>query len=306
MERIIVTGATSMIGVALIKECIRQGIKVLALVRSTSNRMARLPQSDLIQTLHASLEDLEQLLLPELKYDCFYHFAWENTSKEGRDNPELQLKNINYTMNAVKLAHKYGCKKFIGAGSQAEYGICESVITEHTKCSPEISYGICKYAAGKLAGKLCHQLNMICIWGRVFSVYGENDNEGTMIHYAFEQFYKKETAKFSSGTQMWNYLYESDAGKIFYLLGEKCNQNKTYLIAHNVSKPLKEYILDIKQVLGETFQYDLVQDINKKKVVLNVDTKELNKDIAYYPQIDFISGIKKLKKCKFAKKEKFI
>ena len=43
MQRIIVTGATSMIGVALIEECIKHGTEVYAVVREGSKKRSRLP-----------------------------------------------------------------------------------------------------------------------------------------------------------------------------------------------------------------------------------------------------------------------
>ena len=44
--RVVVTGATSMIGVALIKECIKNSDQVLAIVRKGTKRLNRLPKSD--------------------------------------------------------------------------------------------------------------------------------------------------------------------------------------------------------------------------------------------------------------------
>ena len=49
MQRIIVTGATSMIGVALIEECIKHGTEVYAVVREGSKKRSRLPESSLIK-----------------------------------------------------------------------------------------------------------------------------------------------------------------------------------------------------------------------------------------------------------------
>ena len=44
MERVIVTGATSMIGEALIEECLKHGISVCAVIRKDTARKDRLPQ----------------------------------------------------------------------------------------------------------------------------------------------------------------------------------------------------------------------------------------------------------------------
>ena len=64
MQRIIVTGATSMIGVALIEECIKHGTEVYAVVREGSKKRSRLPESSLIKFADCSLEHLDRL--PEM------------------------------------------------------------------------------------------------------------------------------------------------------------------------------------------------------------------------------------------------
>lgn len=61
MKRIIVTGATSMIGTALIEECIRHDIEVYAVVRAGSSKTKRLPESARIHQIECELEKLEEL-----------------------------------------------------------------------------------------------------------------------------------------------------------------------------------------------------------------------------------------------------
>lgn len=63
--------------------------------------------------------------LPELineNCDVFYHIAWSVTGGKRNEDILGQSKNIQYTLNALDIARKLGCKKFVGAGSQAEYG----------------------------------------------------------------------------------------------------------------------------------------------------------------------------------------
>ena len=123
MKKIIVTGATSMIGTALIEECVKQNVEVYAVIRSSSGKQSRLPDSSLIHLIDCSLETLDHL--PELipaGCDTFYHIAWGNTGENRNRSTELQSRNISYTLDAVRAANALGCKRFIGAGSQAEYG----------------------------------------------------------------------------------------------------------------------------------------------------------------------------------------
>lgn len=295
MERVVVTGATSMLGVALIQECVDKNIKVLAIVRRKSVHLDRLPISDLIEIAECDLEELEDLVITERKYDVFYHFAWDYTKKEQRDAPILQEQNIKYTLDAVGLAKRLGCHKFIGAGSQAEYGHVDGVITPDTGIFPQTAYGMAKYAAGRLSQKLCIQYGMTHIWGRIFSVYGNYDNEGTMLVYAINQFMKKETARFSAATQMWDYLHETDAGKIFYLLGKSTGGNKTYCIASGKSRPLKEFIMELREAFGKDAVCEFAGDAAGNKLPgLQADTSELEKDTGFVPSVSFKEGIEKL------------
>lgn len=292
MKRVVVTGATSMIGVALIKECINNHVEVMAIVRRQSVNIDRLPKSDLIKIYECGLDDLKSISADDKSYDVFYHFAWDYTAKDQRDNPILQEKNIKFTLDAVELAKRLGCSKFIGAGSQAEYGKVDGMILPDTKTTPFLSYGIAKLAAGKLSEKLCREFGMVHIWGRIFSVYGRYDNEGTMLNYAINQYMKKEKAKFSAGTQLWDYLHEEDVGMIFYLLGERVTENKVYCIASGESRPLREFVLELKEFFDTELDCEFSQEEDNDRIIsLQTDISGLVRDIGFKPRISFEEGI---------------
>ena len=291
--RVVVTGATSMIGVALINECVANGDTVLAIVREGTSRMKRLPKSDLIQIEYADLDALDHVQGDGAAYDVFYHIAWGHTSKAERDYPVAQEDNIRSTLAAVELANKLGCKKFIGAGSQAEYGNCKGLITEETVPCPVTSYGMAKLSANMLSRRLCEQLGMTHIWTRIFSVYGCNDNEGTMLNYAIDQFIKGEQASFSAATQTWNYLYESDAGRMFYLLGVTDVEAGIYHIASNDSRPLRSFIEEMASLFDAT---DVQFAIENGTEIYGIEpsVEKSYRTIGFTPEISFKDGINKV------------
>lgn len=292
MQRVVITGATSMIGVALIEECIKNGIEVLGIVRKESSRLIRLPTSSLLEVYECDLDSLDSMVDVQGTYDVLYHFAWDHTSKEDRDNPIYQERNIKYTLDAVNLAHRLGCKKFVGAGSQAEYGCVDGIIAPDTPVNPLISYGVAKYAAGILSRKLCESYGITCIWGRIFSVYGRYDNEKTMLNYAIDRFMAGETANFSAATQKWDYLHEKDAGRMFFLIGECAEVSKVYCIAYGESRPLKDFILELKNVFGPTAECVFaVESPTNRSVSLQANIEELINDIDFRPEISFREGI---------------
>lgn len=292
MKSAVITGATSMIGVALVKECIKNNVKVLAIVRKNSKHRNRIPKSEFVKVCEAGLEELEQIFEAEY-YDVFYHLAWTGTSKSERDNPIIQEKNIAYTLQAVELAHRLGCKKFVGAGSQAEYGKVDGVILPEMRVAPVLAYGVAKYAAGKFSEKLCREYSMIHVWARIFSVYGCLDNERTMLNYAIDCFKENGIPKFSAATQMWDYLYEEDAGKIFYLLGKCVEKSKVYCVANGNARPLKEYILELQNAWGNA-KCEFASENSDEVIGLQADITELIDDIGYTPATEFCDGIKKV------------
>ena len=70
--RAVVTGATSMIGVALIKALVEDGHEVLAIVREGSDRLKRLPKSPLIKIAYGNIPEYESVKADTVNYDVFY------------------------------------------------------------------------------------------------------------------------------------------------------------------------------------------------------------------------------------------
>ena len=140
---------------------------------------------------------------------------------------------------------------------------------------------------------MCEQYGMVHIWGRIFSVYGIYDNEGTMLNYAIDQFIRGEVACFSSAIQKWNYLNEIDAGVMLYLFGEKNVESGIYCIANNESRVLREYIEVLQKEYGPNARCEFENVDSEKEVVeLEVDMSKTIDAISYVPQISFQIGVR--------------
>lgn len=297
LHKVIITGATSMIGTALIKACLVRNINVTALVRRGSRRLERLPKSDLIEVVYCGLDDMKSYEPVIADADVFYHFSWASTSKSGgRFDPEAQEPNIRYTLDAVHLAKRFGCKKFVGAGSQAEYGLSDKPLTKETPIRPYMAYGVAKYAAGRLAEMLCASLDMDFVWGRILSVYGPHDNENTLIRYIVESFMENKQPELTPGEQIWDYLYEDDAGEAFLALGESSQAKGIYNVGSGIGKPLKSFVADIQSVTKSNVSAVWgARSYGKNQVMfLQADITPLTKDTGWMPKVSFIDGIQRI------------
>ena len=119
MNKIIVTGATGCVGSAIVRRALAHGMDVTCIVHEGSKRLSNLPQDEKVKIVECNLSNYGTLNLPD-KYDAFIHMAWDKTFGASRDDAESQMRNIQYTLDACRLAKRCGCQVFVGAGSQAE------------------------------------------------------------------------------------------------------------------------------------------------------------------------------------------
>ncbi len=295
MKRAIITGATGVIGTALIGELISCGVEVLVICREGSARNSVLPDSPLVSKIFCSLDGLKNLQnLSGRTYDVFYHFAWDKTFGNGRNDVYTQEQNVRYTLDAVGVAKRFGCSTFIGAGSQAEYGRVNGKLSPETPCFPENGYGIAKLCAGQTSRIYAEQLGIKHVWVRVLSIYGPNDGEQTMVASTINKLKNGQKADFTKAEQLWDYLYSGDAAEAFRLLGEKGKNGKVYVLGSGQAIPLKDYITVIANALNANglLNFGAIPYSAKQVTYLCADVSDLYTDVGWTAKTKFADGIK--------------
>lgn len=296
MKRIVITGPTGAIGIAIIEQMIKRGIEVLAICNPLSKRSYRLPESSLIKIIRCDLNDLNKLNLKNNQpYDVFYHLGWKGTVGEERNNTFLQNKNVENALDAVDLAKKLGCHTFIGVGSQAEYGKAETNLKADTATNAQTGYGMAKLCAGMLTRLRCEQIGIRHIWVRVLSVYGPYDNENSMVMSIIRKLLLGESPNTTKGEQLWDYLYSEDAGKALFLLGLYGRDKAIYCLGSGKARPIRDYIQDIRMVINSDIEinFGAIEYIPGQIMYLCADIADLKRDTGFYPDTNFIDGIKK-------------
>jgi len=295
VKSIVITGATGMIGSAIARCALEQGMEVLCIIRKHTRRGDNLPKSDKLKIIYADLSEYAALELTG-DYDTFYHLAWEETVGAFRDSAEAQVKNIRYSLDAVRLAKRLGCKKFVGVGSQAEYGAVTEPLRPETPALPESSYGITKYTAGKLSGQLCAQLEMRFNWVRVLSVYGPMDGTHTLIMYTINELRAGRSPEFTKCEQIWDYLYSDDAARALLAIGAKGADGKTYPLGSGRARRLSEYLESLKNIVNPAgvLQFGKKEYYPHQPMYLCADISELTADTGWTPEVSFEEGIGRL------------
>jgi nucleoside-diphosphate-sugar epimerase len=209
-RRILITGAGGFVGAATVRAALADGHEVYALVRRPG--AARLV--GLTRKLHVHAADLSNsatisALLDKVQPEIVIHSAWEGVGGPLRAG-DVQFENIRTTLSLVDATIAAGAIKFVGLGSQAEYGRFDRRISEDDLPQPTMLYGAAKLSACHLARQRTREAGIGFAWLRLFSVYGPGDNPNWLIPSAATSLVQGIAPKCTLGTQKWDYLHIDD------------------------------------------------------------------------------------------------
>ena len=212
--RCLVTGATGHIGSHLVRYLLEQGLEVAALVRPTTGNIWRI--EDIFHRLHIIKGNLSDIDHPSAAIQKFapeivIHLGWHGVSSGYRNDPAQITQNLYGSLKLLELAHECGCQRWIGLGSQAEYGPYGRVLTEDLPARPLTTYGVVKLCLGLLSQKLCEAYGVGFTWLRLTASYGPMDDDHHMIPELILKLLRGEKPALTLGEQRWDYLYVGDA-----------------------------------------------------------------------------------------------
>lgn len=211
-SRILVTGAGGFVGAAIVKAAVAAGHDVVAIARSDSSRLASIGGRISLERLDLAHGPAVTAVLGSARPDIVIHSAWEGVGGALRSG-DIQLENIRATVALADAAIAAGARKFVGIGSQAEYGRYDRRIVESDLPQPTMLYGAAKLAANHLVAQRCHEARICFAWLRLFSVYGPGDNANWLIPSAAASLIRGKPPQCTAGTQKWDYLHIDDVAR---------------------------------------------------------------------------------------------
>ena len=295
MKSAIVNGSLGSIGLALIHQLLKRGIKVYAVAFPGDPRIERIPKEAIV--IPCDMTKIDQLT-EQIKepVDAFFHLAWAGTIGPGRDDMLLQTQNIRCAIEAAKTARDLNCEVFVGVGSQAEHGRIEGKVTASAPCFPTNGYGMAKLCAGQMTRVVCRQLGLRHVWARVLSVYGANDGPLSVISILIDKLLKGEKPALTAGEQMWDYLYAEDAGDALCCMAESGRDGAIYPVGSGQIRPLREYFSVLRDAIDPSLPLGLGEMPYPPNQVMHLeaDISELTRDTGFKPSTPFETGIRQV------------
>lgn len=295
-RRAVVTGATSFLGSATAIALMEAGWRVLSVVRPGSTNLDRLPDDERMDFLPLKLCDMPQADKYVGRSDVWFHFAWDATSPAQRSDPEAQRENVLHALEALVAAANTGARRFVFAGSQAEYGIHSGSITEETPCEPVSEYGKAKLAFEELAAPLAEKAGIELVRLRIFSVYGKGDHPGSLVSSCVSALSAGQDMRVGDGMQTWNYLNIRDFSALMLLLADAERAEGLYNVGGADTRQLKSFIEEIHALCGGRGRvlYGESPARPEGRVQLDPDISRAGAAFGWRPQVSFADGVREM------------
>jgi nucleoside-diphosphate-sugar epimerase len=292
MKKVIVSGANGFVGNAVVKELEANGIKVIALGKEEHHENIR--ESNLVEFCPFSLEHIEAAKehLKDCGADTFYHFAWAGSAGRDRADTALQLKNVQWTVDCLRLAKELGCTRFVGAGSIMESETIKASWKQENRPGLGYIYGSGKLAAHTMCKSVAADIGIDLVWAMITNAYGVGERSPRMVNTTIQKCIRREPPQFTAGTQNYDFVYIDDVARAFRMIGEKGKPFCEYLIGSSNAKPLKEFLLEMKEAIAPDLEF-VFGDIpftGVNQPLEDFDCSKTETDTGFRAEISFAEG----------------
>ena len=296
---VIVTGASGFLGLATCRRLLAEGHTVYGVLQTQSQNAHKLPVHERFFPVRYDLGTDDAPLKAAVPHaDTFIHFAWAATKGDNRNDHDAHFANVDHSLALMKTAAALGCKRFIFAGSQAEYGIHFEKITEETPCTPVSEYGKAKLAFGLQGAALAPSLGLDFIHLRIFSTYGVGDHPHTLMSSCIRTFLADETMEMGDCMHTWNFLNIDDEAALIAKMatfnGTLSAEGPIFNVASDDTRRLKEFVLEAYDLCGKRGECAFGEPQPKPEgiVQLNPSIDKAKRLLGWAPRVTFADGVK--------------
>ncbi|MFZ5816091.1 MAG: GDP-mannose 4,6-dehydratase [Bacillota bacterium] len=258
-KRVLVTGATGLVGSWLVKALLERGAYVVGLVRDWD------PQSELIRSgeiqriavVSGALEDYGAVerAINEHEIDTVFHLGAQTIVGTAYRSPlptfEANIRGSYHLLEACRV-HAKLIKRVIVASSDKAYG--ESAVLPYTEEMPPLGqhpYDVSKSCTDLLAQTYHHTYGLPVVVARCGNIYGGGDlNWSRIVPGTIRSLYQGQAPVLrSDGTFLRDYVYVKDAVAAYLTMAEALERQGVQGEAFNFGPEQPRSVLEIVNAL---------------------------------------------------------
>ena len=286
MARVLLTGATGLIGRAAVSALATAGFEVIALSRRGQVEAAH-------HTLPCDLLNPEQVsaAVREAGASHLLHLAWHDGPKDRWVSP-ANLDWMAATLHLIREFSDAGGERAVCAGSCAEYDWSIPELTEASPLRPQTLYGAAKAGTGMALCAAQETLGLSLVWARIFFVFGPGEPPGRLLGDLITNLKLGRPADCTDGVQERDFLHVDDLARaLSALLGG--NVAGAVNVASGSAIAVRDLIREVAAQLGrpDLIRLGAITRHPDDPARLAADVTRLRQEIGFEPRYDLTSAV---------------
>lgn len=295
--RCLVTGATGHIGSHLVRSLLENDAQVAVLLRPTSDAWRIEDVLPRLQTITGDVSSICEAdrLIHGFAPEVVFHLAWYGVSKHLHNHASQLSQNVSGSIELLRIACESGCRRWIGLGSQAEYGIYDRILTENLPARPVTYYGRAKLYVCLLAQRLCEDWKIDFVWPRLTASYGPMDNSDHLIPSVILSLLRGERKALTTGEQRWDYIYVEDVVNAIYKLAVAPGANGVFNLGSGTAHAIRTIVERVRDLIDPSLPLGFGEvPHNAEKIrSLQIDNSRLRQATDWSPQVSLDEGLRR-------------
>lgn len=274
-KKVLLTGGTGLIGKEIIVPLQEKGFDVYALTIDEH------PPQNRCTWITADLFDSTniQKLMNQIKPEYLLNMAWCTVGNYLTSDMNYQF--LTASINLLKHFKDNGGKRAVYAGTCFEYKFKDYPLKETDELESEKTpYTFCKNKLHEIAAHFCKQHHISWGYGRIFYVYGRNENKTRLTGMIVDKLSKGQEVIIKNSDLQKDYMYAKDiAGAFTSFLDSSVEGAVNICTGQAIS--IKEFALEIGKQLGKSNLIVLKNEISNQPPLIVGDNSRLQNEIGY-------------------------
>lgn len=303
--RVLVTGATGLLGSWLVQRLLSAGAEVVCLVRDAVPRSSLLASGaiDRCNVVHGDVTDqaLLERALGEYEIDTVFHLAAQTVVGVANRNPIGTFEsNIAGTWTLLEACRRSPLiESIVVASSDKAYGDqTEMPYREETPLQGRHPYDVSKSCTDLIAASYAHTYDMPVAITRCGNFFGGGDlNWNRLVPGVIRDVRRGRSPVIrSDGTFIRDYLYVEDGAAAYMLLAarlkvERLLRGRAYNISADHVMSAREFAERLVHAMGETYPLDIRGTASGEIREQRLDSSRARRELGWQPECDLDTAI---------------
>ncbi len=305
-KKILITGATGMVGSWLVKEFLKRKSRVVTFVRDVDYQTEFYRSGDYLRTaiVNGPLENFSTIerAINEYEVDTVFHLGAQTIVGAAYREPlqtfESNIRGTYHILEACR-RHRDIVKRIVVASSDKAYGMADELpYTEETPLKGCHPYDVSKSCADLLAQTYSHTYDMPIAIARCGNIYGGGDlNWSRIVPGTIRSLLNNQRPIIrSNGKYIRDYIYIKDIVEAYLILAEAISMRSISGEAFNFSTESRITVIEIvnkvRAIMGKRNLEPKISNLNLKEIPeQSLSAEKAHKILGWFPKYNLENGL---------------